>query len=130
MARTRGRFERILTLQRLLQQIESVRLAELRAGLHDLRSREAEYISKLENGPSLAATPLVIEGLKLAASRKSGVESMIEAQTAAAREQRRKVLQAERMASDAARDLQRAQAERQLWEIIDWDIGAGKVSAP
>lgn len=129
MAGTRARFERILTLQRLLQRIESVRLAELRAGLNDLQDREAEYLSKLETGPSLAAT-LVVEGLKLAACRKSEVAAMIEAQTATAREQRRKVLQAERMASDATRDFQREQAERQLWEVIEWDIGAGKVSAP
>ncbi len=72
----------------------------------------------------------MIEGLKLAACRKSEVAAMIEAQTATAREQRRKVLQAERMASDAERDFQRELAERQLWEVIDWDIGAGKVSAP
>ncbi len=49
MARTRARFERILTLQRLLQQIESVRLAELRAGLNDLQeSRGGIHIETRE----------------------------------------------------------------------------------
>jgi hypothetical protein len=128
----RRRYERILTLQRQMLRIEVLRLAGVRAALRDLESREANLIQKLgdDNCVALKCTDALVAGLKSAARLRQELASEAEQRATAARIQSARVEQVERVAANARESSERKLAESRLREIIDWEIGCGKVSVP